>query len=105
MASRWKNSVPVTVLHPYVKNYLERWEMGSFDSGDENPWGTGVVYSSAQVLADEAGLSRSVVTKIVKGYAHLFVSFDTADRILSAMGANYLWHSDPDLSSIYGMVR
>jgi hypothetical protein len=77
--------VPCAPLAKYLREYL----------GDNY---------SIEEFARSIGMHESTPTKILNGIKS-HVRFDTADKILSFIDCEWAWYLDPDLNSVYGLVR
>ena len=105
-------SVPFSALQPFVKDYLNRYETNGWQGGfgrleDDISLSTRSEAileerSAVSILAEEAGISPSTLTKYLSGRSKT-LSFDVADRLISAMGRPDYWNT-PDLIDIYDGV-
>jgi hypothetical protein len=102
--------VPSGALVPFLRDYLLRYDTYGDEGGFEYEWDendvamakradTIQVLSPVTILAGEAGISSSTLQKYLNDERQ-FISFDIADRLLTAMGRPDLWQVEP-LRGVY----
>jgi hypothetical protein len=90
------SNVPAALILPVIHNYLKEYE-SNLDGAQE--WGTALVG-----LMNRAGVHPDNYSKWSKRADRSWMKFDTADKLMSAMHANHLWHVPP-LSDIYWTLK
>lgn len=89
--------VPAERLRPFVEEWIAAFEAEHpFEHHREG--GAGAPSTGAQELTRLSGVSERALRSLLRGYG-LSVRFDTADRLLCAIGRVDLWHSE--LADIY----
>lgn len=117
--ARAKGTIPSSVMTPIIRRYIDEYQSGiGASAGLKETWSQGFgesqeegrvgyqkmgdrfYYASAvSVLAEEAGVSVSVIYYHLQGKRQ-WISLNIADKLLCAMGWTHLWFCEP-LSDYY----
>lgn len=84
--------LPSADVSPIVARYLDHYQA---TIGDPKGWaGDTRNLSACDVLAAEAGVDVTTIKKHLAG-TRKWIGFAVADKLLFAMGKEYLWHLEP----------
>jgi hypothetical protein len=100
-----KATIPNVIVRKYVKEYLDKRQMGNSTSimvsqtqGDAPSKSNGA-YSSIEALAKEAGTGYRRIWGVLKEDKNSTAEF--IDKLFCAMDQPYLWREDPELEKYY----
>ena len=98
------NVVPVSVVKPYIKRWLDRYKAQS--DGNKNTHSNPYVEKSDNeghlgILSFQCGVSGRVLRQYLNTNLELETTFDIADKIVCATEGPLAWHTDDTLKPFY----
>ena len=100
------NAVPVEVIRPYIRRWLELYRVDHVEVGS-NAHSTSYIKSSDNeghlgVLSFHSGVSGRVLRQYLNTENVQKIPFDLADKIVIATAGPMAWHTDEALTPYYG---
>lgn len=94
------------VIEEWKYRYGDTWPLYGNEtvrndiSGSVRPLLSSTEIPKEKILAERSGISKKVISKIMSGET-VAVSFDIADKLITAMDCNHVWYEE--LSEYYDL--